>query len=64
MTQPVASAPLCSVWLDGVRMADGQPTDNELDPTVLTDLSVIWGRANNLDQPAPATCTFEVMDMP
>jgi hypothetical protein len=44
-------------------MADGQPADNELDPTVLTDLSVLWGRGNNLDQPSPATATFEVMDM-
>jgi hypothetical protein len=44
-------------------MADGQPLDDELAPTALTDLSVVWGRSNNLDQPSPATCTFEVMDL-
>lgn len=63
MSQPVGASPVCSVWIDGVRMADGQPTDPELDPTVLTDLSVVWGRGNNLDQPAPSTATFEVMDL-
>ena len=63
MTEPVGSPPLCSVWVDGKRMADGQPADPELDPTVLTDLSVVWGRPNSLDQPAPATCTFKVMDL-
>lgn len=63
MTLPVGSPPLCSVWIDGVRMADGQISDDELAPTVLTDLAVVWGRPNNLDQPAAATATFEVMDL-
>lgn len=63
MTEPTGAPPLCSVWVDGVRMADGQPLDDELAPTVLTDLAVTWGRPNTLDQPAAATAAFEVMDL-
>lgn len=66
MTAPVANSysypPTCLVLVDGVRMADGQPTDSSTAPTVLTDLRVVWGRANTLDQPSPASLTMTVMD--
>lgn len=44
-------------------MADGQLDEDETAPTVLTDLSVTWGRPNSLDQPSPSTASFEVMDL-
>lgn len=64
MTAPVANSypPTCLVLVDGVRMADGQPTDSSTAPTVLTDLRVVWGRGNTLDQPSPSTLTMTVMD--
>lgn len=32
------------------------------EPTALADLSITWGRGNTFDQPAPATCAFQVLD--
>ena len=56
--------PSCVLWVDGVRYADGQPAERPTDPVALTGLTVTWGRASTLDQPAPASCTFEVLDKP
>ena len=63
--QPLMSyPPACILYVDGVRMADGQPGELDTDPVALDDLRVTWGRNNTLDQPTPATCTFNVLDMP
>jgi hypothetical protein len=51
-----------TLYVDGVRVADGTPGDDAAAPTALTGLSVTWGRATTIDQPEPATCTFDVMD--
>lgn len=64
MTAPLSLLPRCVVYVDGVRFADGQPTEADDEPVALTDLQVVWGRNNTLDQPAPATCTFQVLDLP
>jgi hypothetical protein len=60
---PVTDPPSCSLWINGARFADGQPDESELDPVALTDLRVVWGRANALDQPTPSTATFSVRDL-
>jgi hypothetical protein len=62
MTAPLTLPPGCSVWANGNRMADGQPGEADTAPVVLTDLKVTWGRSNTLDQPAPSTCDFTVLD--
>jgi hypothetical protein len=64
VTAPVSAPPSCVVWVDGVRYADGQPTELPTDPVALTGLTVTWGRETTIDQPAPATCSFEVLDRP
>lgn len=63
MTAPVTTPPTCSVWIDGKRMADGQPGEPDDAPCVLTDLKITWGRSNTFDQPAPGSATFKVMDL-
>lgn len=63
MTGPLSLPPSCSVWIDGIRMADGQPGESDTTPVALTDLKVTWGRSNTLDQPGPASCAFQVLDM-
>jgi hypothetical protein len=52
----------CTVYADGVRVADGSPTDNPLDPTALSGLSLTWGRESTVDQPQASTCAFDVID--
>lgn len=54
----------CTVRVGGVRIADGTPGDDDAAPTALTGLSIVWGRSTTIDQPEPATCTFDVMDPP
>jgi len=54
--------PSCVLWVDGVRYADGQPAESDTEPVVLSGLRVTWGRDTILDQPAPASCTFTVLD--
>jgi len=60
---PVTDPPTCSLWINGVRFADGQPGEDELEPVALTDLRIAWGRANAIDQPTPSTATFSVQDL-
>lgn len=52
----------CTVYVDGVRAADGSPGDNLLDPIILENLAVQWGRSDTMSQPNPDTCSFDVMD--
>lgn len=52
----------CTVYIDGERLADGAPLDNPTDPTALSGLSIVWGRATTVDQPDTSTATFDVMD--
>jgi lysophospholipase L1-like esterase len=59
-----SAPPTCTLWIDGVRYADGQPAELDGDPVALTGLSVVWGRDTTLDQPAPASCSFTVLDRP
>lgn len=54
----------CELWIDGVRFADGQPTEPDTAPVALSGLTVTWGRDSTLDQPKPSTCTFTIMDPP
>jgi hypothetical protein len=61
---PLSLLPTCTLWVDGVRFADGStPGELDTDPVALTDLKVVWGRDNTLDQPEPGTCTFTVLDV-
>lgn len=53
----------CQVWHGPVRMPDGCYGD-PLDPTVLSGLSVTWGRSTTMDQPGTPTCTFTIEDAP
>lgn len=64
MTAPVSAPPSCVLWVDGVRYADGQPTEDPAAPVALTGLTVTWGRETTIDQPGPASCVFEVLDRP
>lgn len=52
----------CEVRVDGRRLADGSAGDPDTDPTVLSGLSVTWGRGTTIDQAEPATCTLTVLD--
>jgi len=52
----------CTVYVDGVRAADGSPGDPSAAPTVLSELAVAWGRPDTMTQPAPDACTFSVYD--
>ena len=58
MTTPLT----CQLWVDGVRVADGQPGEAAGEPAALSGLSVTWGRSTTVDQPPPATCSFELTD--
>lgn len=53
-----------TVMVDGTRLEDGSPGDDVLTPTALSGLSVTWGRSTTMDQPAMASCSFEVLDLP
>ena len=61
---PTSLPPSCVLWIDGQRYADGSAGEDPAEPVALTGLSVIWGRDTTIDQPAPATCTFTVLDLP
>ena len=62
MTAPTSFPPSCLLFVDGVRYADGQPAEPDTEPVALTGLTVVWGRSTTIDQPAPASCTFTVLD--
>jgi hypothetical protein len=64
VTAPASLPPSCVLWVDGARYADGQPAEPVAEPVALTGLTVTWGRSTTIDQPAPATCVFEVLDRP
>jgi hypothetical protein len=64
VTGPAAQPPTCVLWVNGARYADGQPAEDPAAPVALTGLRVVWGRDTTIDQPAPATCTFDVLDLP
>lgn len=54
----------CRLYVDGVRVADGsQPGDDDTQLTALAGLSVTWGRTTTVEQPAPATCSIQLMDL-
>jgi hypothetical protein len=54
----------CTVLVDGVRLPDGALADDPLQPAAMSGLSVTWGRATTVDQPAMSSCTFDVLDLP
>ena len=59
------TAPDCVVTVAGTRLADtAADLVAGLEPTVLAELSIAWGRGNTFEQPPPATCTFAVLDRP
>lgn len=60
MTTPVG----CTLYVDGVRVADGAPGDPDAAPTALSGLAVNWGRSTTIDQVEPSTCSFELLDPP
>ena len=60
----MTSSTTCEVFVDGVRFADGSAGDSEDEPTALSGLSIVWGRDTTVDQPAPAVCSFSVIDPP
>jgi hypothetical protein len=61
VTAPVLGPLSCTVLIDGVRVADGSPTDDPAAAMVLDGLRVTWGRGTTLDQPEPATCTATLL---
>lgn len=52
----------CELWIDGFRYADGQPSEDPAEPVALSGLTIRWGRSNTVDQPSPASCSFEIAD--
>lgn len=58
----MTAAPDCRVKVAGVVFADTAADLEALEPTVLADVDLTWGRGNTVDQPAPATCRVAVMD--
>jgi hypothetical protein len=65
MTPPAALPPQCLLYVDGVRFDDGDTAAGlDGDPVALDGLVVTWGRSTILDQPAPASATFTVLDLP
>lgn len=64
MTAPLSLPPSCTLWVNGARFADGStPGEVDTDPVALTDLRVVWGRENTVDQPSPATLSCRVQDV-
>jgi hypothetical protein len=65
MTMPgmPVRTPNITLWVNGVRLPDGCLTAPDDSPVALTGLSVAWGRDSTIDQPSPATCTFDVLDI-
>jgi hypothetical protein len=54
----------CTVYADGERLADGCTGEPENVPTILSGLSITWGRDTTVDQPEASTCVFELLDPP
>lgn len=54
----------CTLWVDGVRVADGAADDDPAAPTALSGLTVTWGRSTTVDQPDPSTCAVDIFDLP
>lgn len=52
----------CVLRVNGARMPDGSPGENELDPTALSGLTIEWGRETTVDQPDASVCSFDVLD--
>lgn len=65
MTMPgvPVQSPNITLWVDGVRLPDGCLDAPEDSPTALTGLTVSWGRDSTIDQPSPASCSFDVLDL-
>ena len=51
----------CEIYVDGTLLADGR-TGERRAPVAVSGLAVKWGRATTVDQPAPSTCTVELLD--
>jgi hypothetical protein len=63
MTTPALSLPpTCKVYVDHALLQSGLTGEDPDAPTVLTNLSIDWGRSNALDQVPPATCTLSILD--
>lgn len=54
----------CELWIDGARYPDGATGQDPAEPVALSGLTVHWGRSTSIDQPAPASCTFTLLDRP
>lgn len=54
MTPPI------SLYIDGVKVADGSPDDPAGVPFAVDGLSVSWGRPTTVDQPDASSCSFEL----
>jgi hypothetical protein len=52
----------CEVYVEGTRLADTGDAFAASTPTVLSGLSMIWGRDNVADQPDAASCSLTVAD--
>ena len=61
MTGPAGMS--CQVYVDDNRLADTADEFLASTPTVLTGLSVTWGRSTVVDQPDVSTCSFTVGDI-
>lgn len=57
-----AGPPDCTLWVDGARFDDGSD-GRDGDPVALADVSILWGRTTVLDQPAPASARFAILDV-
>jgi hypothetical protein len=63
MTDPLVGNEIgCTVLIDGQPINDGCVSLDPSVPTVLSGLKVRWGRSTTVDQPAPSTCNFEIID--
>jgi hypothetical protein len=51
------------LYLDGVKVNDGTPGENELDPVALSPLTITWGRSTTVDQPSASTCSVSIQDL-
>jgi hypothetical protein len=53
----------CQVYVEGEHIADTAAEYLQSIPTVLTGLSLVWGRETTVDQPDVSTCSFTVADI-
>lgn len=54
----------CAVLVNGAAIADDGASYLADFPTVLSGLTLTWGRDSNVDQPAASTLTFDVAERP